>query len=121
MPIAPPYATCWVCRVSLISRHRRHPLSSRRFKGSSRRKKLAQPECRSPNGKPEARVAEREGRQVVQARNVDGEWLDASPGTFEGVHSLVWAPSDRSQPALTMPPQAAICCLCRSKHCMCLT
>jgi hypothetical protein len=41
----------------------------------------------------EARVAERDGRQVVQVRPADAEWRDASPGTFENLQSLAWAPA----------------------------
>lgn len=73
----------------------RHPLSSRRLKGLE-----AVPEAGaagivpSPDGTIEARVAERDGRQVVQVRRVGGEWSDASPGTFDRVRTLVWAPSE---------------------------
>lgn len=41
----------------------------------------------------EARIAARDGRQVVQVRTADTEWRDASPGTFESLQSLAWAPA----------------------------
>ena len=71
----------------------RHPLRSRRLKGLEPVEEAgAAGIVASPDGKLDARVAERDGRQVVQTRKGDGEWVDASPGTFDGLHSLVWAP-----------------------------
>ncbi len=71
----------------------RHPLRSRRLKGLKAVEEAgAAGIVASPDGKLDVRVAERDGRQVVQTRKGDGEWVDASPGTFEGLHSLVWAP-----------------------------
>ena len=70
-----------------------HPLRSRRLKGLEPVEEAgAAGIVASPDGKLAARVTERDGRQVVQTRNGDGAWVDASPGTFEGLHSLVWAP-----------------------------
>jgi hypothetical protein len=73
----------------------RHPLSSRRLKGLEAVQDAGVAGIvRSPDGALEARVAEREGRHMVQVRAVDGEWRDASPGTFDGVHALIWAPAE---------------------------
>ena len=73
----------------------RHPLRSRRLKGLEPVDEAGVAGIvRSPNGTLSARVAERDGRQVVQLRSADGEWVDASPGTLEGLHSLVWAPAE---------------------------
>ena len=70
-----------------------HPLRSRRLKGLEPVEEAgAAGIVASPDGKLAARVTERDGRQVVQTRKGDGDWVDASPGTFEGLHSLVWAP-----------------------------
>lgn len=70
-----------------------HPLRSRRLKGLEPVEEAGVTGIgASPDGKLDARVAERDGRQVVQTRMADGEWVDASPGTFDGLHSLVWAP-----------------------------
>lgn len=71
-----------------------HPLRSRRLNGLEPVEEAGPAGIvRSPNGTLDARVAERAERQVVQLRTADGEWRDASPGTFEGLRSLVWAPS----------------------------
>ena len=72
-----------------------HPLRSRRLKGLEPVEETGPAGIvRSPNGTLDARVAKRAERQVVQLRSADGEWRDASPGTFTGLHSLVWAPPE---------------------------
>lgn len=53
-----------------------------------------------PGDPIEARVVEREGRQVVQTRSDGDAWLDASPGTFDGLRALVWSPVD-------LPPEGS--------------
>lgn len=47
----------------------------------------------SPSGQVDARVVERNGREIVQVRPAGGDWSDSSPGTLSGIHDLVWAPS----------------------------
>ncbi len=48
--------------------------------------------AREPGGQRLARVIVRDGREVVQVRSADGDWQDASPGSFAALRALVWAP-----------------------------
>jgi len=85
----------------------RHPLRSRRLKGLEAVEEAgAVGIVASPDGKLDARVAERDGRQVVQTRTADSEWIDASPGTFERLHSLVWAPFEIQPNGADNAPQS---------------
>ncbi len=45
-----------------------------------------------PGGSRLARVAVRDGRDVVQVSLVANAWQDATPGTFADLTTLVWAP-----------------------------
>ena len=56
----------------------------------------------APDGQRLARVIVRDGRDVVQVRPADGDWLDATPGTFADLIELAWAPAgapDSAAPA----------------------
>jgi len=46
----------------------------------------------APDGARLARVIQREGRDVVQVSTAAGGWQDASPGSFNAVGALAWAP-----------------------------
>ncbi len=52
-----------------------------------------------PGGGRLARVIQREGRAVVQVGTADGGWQDASPGSFNAVGALAWAPADEGAAA----------------------
>jgi hypothetical protein len=40
-----------------------------------------------------ARVVLRDGRDVVQVRTADGDWQDASAGSFAAIRALAWSPA----------------------------
>ncbi len=46
-----------------------------------------------PGGQRLARVVLRDGRDVVQVRTADGDWQDASAGSFAAIRALVWSPA----------------------------
>ncbi len=46
-----------------------------------------------PDGQRQARVILRDARDVVQVRQADGDWQDATPGTFADITALAWAPA----------------------------
>ncbi len=46
-----------------------------------------------PGGQRLARVVLRDGRNVVQVRTADGDWQDASPGSFAAIRALAWSPA----------------------------
>lgn len=73
----------------------RHPLSSRSASV------LAPGDAAGVPGLPEvtggaqaARAVERAGFFFVQVNTGDGEWRDAAPAGFRGLHALAWAPRD---------------------------
>lgn len=51
-----------------------------------------------PGGGRAARVLLRGGRDVVQVRSADGDWQDASPGSFAALKALAWAPDGGAGP-----------------------
>jgi hypothetical protein len=64
-----------------------------------------------PAGQRLARVALRDGRDVVQVSLVPGAWQDATPGAFADLVALVWAPpggGDATRPLLLVDRQTLL-------------